>query len=171
MERWGSRQCCTFAKRSADSWEPLLISYFCIYWQHCRMTGTAMKPLSRSPGASGEAAHTAWPQFIQDKELQRRKGYWYGGNSIINVGLVRERKIERACAFFVSAHICIRCSLSGISQGHAGKVCQSERRRRVEISRESVSSTALVLVAGAAGLRLILLIGLRADCCTASLIC
>lgn len=44
-------------------------------------------------------------------------------------------------------------------------------RRRVEISRESVSSTALELVDRAAGLRLILLIGLWADCCTASLIC
>lgn len=28
-------------------------------WQPCRVTGMAIEPLSRSLGASGEAAHTA----------------------------------------------------------------------------------------------------------------
>lgn len=73
--------------------------------------------------------------------------------------------------FLVSTHICIHCSSSGISQGHAGKCVRGSERGRVEISRESVSSAALVLVDGAASPRMILLIGLWADCCSASLIC
>lgn len=141
-------------------------------WQPCRMTGAAIEPLSGSPGASGEGKalclhcltilHTR-----QRTAVEKRLPVWMKWI----VGLVRERKGETACAPLASMHICILCSSSGISQGHAGKVCQREWGGRVEISRESGSSAALVLVDGAASLKLILLIGLWADCCTAGLIC
>lgn len=44
-------------------------------------------------------------------------------DSISACGFGRRKKES---VFLVSAHICIGCSSSGISQGHAGKVCQKE---------------------------------------------
>lgn len=58
------------------------------------------------------------------------------------------------CVCFL--YICIHCSSSGLSQGHAGKCVRGSEGRS---ARESVSSAALVLVEGAAGPRMILLIG------------
>lgn len=146
MERWGSRQCCTLATRS---WSGVLI-HGSLYWFPISAPMSALlvdwdcyRATLQESGASREGkalcSHCFTIVHIRQRTAEEKRLLvrmkWI--LSALWVLLEKEEKErERVCVSLVRKHICILCSSSGISQGHARKVCQRERRGRVEISRE-----------------------------------
>lgn len=76
MERWGIKQRRILAKRrwpgSADSWEPLLISYFCALQDDWGCYGATLQEFRASTEGTAACSHRL--TIIHTSKLQHRKG-------------------------------------------------------------------------------------------------